>query len=379
MERLRGKMEEGRKLASIQQIVSIDPIPERDRIELAHVLGWQVIVKKDEFQAGDLCIFVEPDALMPEKPEFEFLRAKKFRIKTMKMAGVLSQGICFPMSMLPDRKEGYKVGDDVTDILGIVKYDEYGEQEESEKEDKRIMKKYPSWLMRWAWFRKLVLPSRKKQRGFPSFIRRTDETRIQVIPDLLKDKRPFAVTEKLDGCSMTAALVKTRTWYGKPTYEFILCSRTLRLWNDDGNHYWQACKKYTLPQTLKSILDDELLCKGHDKSWIAVQGEVIGPKIQKNPYELKTIDFYVFNVIFPDGRVDPLKTQTICKSHGLKPVPLLIGSYVLPDTVNEMLEFATGKSVLNESVMREGFVLRSLDGKISFKAVSPDYLIKHGG
>lgn len=362
-------MEEGRKLASIQIVKDTEPIEGRDRIELAHVLGWQIIVKKDEFHSGDLCVFVEPDALMPEKPEFEFLRPKKFRIKTMKMAGVLSQGICFPMDILPPNGD-YKVGDDVTELLGIVKYDEYGEKEEAEKEDKRVAKKYPAFLMRWSWFRKLVLPSKRKQRGFPSFLSKTDETRVQNIPEILNVKEPFAVTEKVDGCSLTACLVKTRTWYGKPTYEFILCSRTLRLWHDDNNHYWRASKKYDLPEVLKRMIGDN--------AWIAIQGECVGPKIQGNPYKLHDVDLYVFNIVYPTGRLDPLTTQTLCKESGLQPVPLVSRAVILPDTVNEMLDMATGESVVTKGVMREGLVLRSLDGKYSFKAVSPDYLIKHG-
>ena len=359
-----------RKLASIQRIESITPIEGRDFIVLAHLvnLGWQVIVKKDQFHPGDQCIFVEPDALMPEKPEFEFLREKKFRIKTMKMAGVLSQGICFPLDILPETYNPTpKDGTDVTEVLGIVKYDEYAESEP--KEVKEPQRKYPSWLMRWAWFRKLVLPSNRKVRGFPAFLKKTDEERVQNCPEVLKDKRMFAFTEKADGCSLTAALVKTKTWYGKPTYEYILCSRTLRLWHDDNNHYWQASKRYVLPEVLKNMIGDY--------QWIAVQGECVGPKIQGNPYKLKEVDLLIFNIVTPEGRKNPMETQAMCSLHGLKPVPLLSVD-ILPDTVNEMLKMATGESVITKGVMREGLVLRSLDGEISFKAVSPDYLIKHG-
>ena len=355
-----------RKLASIQKIESLEPIEGRDFIELAHVLGWQVIVKKDQFKPGDLCIFVEPDALMPERPEFEFLRPKKFRIKTMKMGGVLSQGIIFPLDILP-KEESYELGDDVTDALGIVKYDEYEEPEP--KEDTRVKKKYPAFLMRWAWFRKLVLPTRKDARGFPRFISKTDEERVQNRPEVLNDKRIFAFTEKMDGCSLTAVLTKTRTWYGKQTYEFILCSRTLRLWHDDNNHYWKAAKRYNLPEVLKKMIGDS--------QWIAVQGECIGPKIQGNPYRLTNVDLMIFNIVLPEGRKTPMDTQALCMAYGLKPVPFLKCD-TLPDTVNEMLDMATGESVVTPGVMREGLVLRSLDGEISFKAVSPDYLIKHG-
>ena len=107
-----------RKLASIQIITDLKPIEGKDRIVLATVLGWSVIVKKDEFNIGDKCIYIEIDSLLPEKPEFEFLRNKKFRIKTMKLGNTYSQGIVFPLSILPQNKT-YQIGDDVTDILGI--------------------------------------------------------------------------------------------------------------------------------------------------------------------------------------------------------------------------------------------------------------------
>jgi len=86
-----------RKLASIKTISELIPIEGKDRIELAIVDGWQIIVKKGEYKIGDKTIFVEIDSVLPEKAEFEFLRSKKFRIKTMKLSGVLSQGICFPL------------------------------------------------------------------------------------------------------------------------------------------------------------------------------------------------------------------------------------------------------------------------------------------
>ena len=111
-----------RKLASIRRIGGLTPILGKDRIELAQIDGWTVIVKKDEFKVGDLVIYVEIDSILPDKQEFEFLRSKKFRIKTMKMAGVLSQGICFPISTL--NRSNITFGEDVTDEMGIIKYEE---------------------------------------------------------------------------------------------------------------------------------------------------------------------------------------------------------------------------------------------------------------
>lgn len=357
-----------RKLASIQTIQWIKPIENRDKIELAGVLGWQVIVKKDEFRVGDKCVYIEIDSILPEKEEFEFLRNKNFRIKTMKMAGVLSQGIVFPMYILPQGKE-YNVGDDVTEIIGIKKYDPQAEEEAKLNISTKPVKKYPQFLMRFAWFRKLVLPSKRQQKGFPMQISKTDEVRIQVIPDALKNKEPLIVTEKIDGSSLSALLVKNKTWYGKVKYEFILCSRNLRLWTIDGSYYWEMAKKYNLEAILKQMIGNN--------EWVAIQGEVYGASIQKNPYKMNNRELRVFNVIYPTGRLGSVKAKEICDKNGLLFVPILDTNFILPDSIDEILQYATAKSTINPNVMREGVVIRSKDGQHSFKAVSPEYLIKH--
>lgn len=185
-----------RALAHIEEINSIIPIEGKDRIVLATVLGWTVIVQKD-FKVGDKVVFAEIDSVFPDKPEFEFLRNKKFRIKTMKMAGVISQGIVFPLSILPEGE--YNIGDDVTDILGITQYEPTMDKEEMDTESiKTPVKKYPEFLMRMSWFRKLVLP-KKQAKGFPSFISKTDETRIQNAPFYLNMDCNWIATEKVDG------------------------------------------------------------------------------------------------------------------------------------------------------------------------------------
>ena len=357
-----------RKLASIQVITDLKPIEGKDRIVLATVLGWSVIVKKDEFNIGDKCIYIEIDSLLPEKPEFEFLRNKKFRIKTMKLGNTYSQGIVFPLSILPQNKT-YQIGDDVTDILGIKKYDPQAEEELKLNKTTKEIKKYPQFLMRWSWFRKLVLPSKRQQRGFPMQISKTDEVRIQTIPEVLKNKEPTIVTEKIDGQSLSALLVKNKTWYGKTKYEFILCSRNLRLWTKDNSNYWQMAEKYNLEKTLKNMIGDN--------EWVAIQGECYGASIQSNPYKMNNKELRVFNVIYPSGRLGSVEAKEICDKNNLLFVPILDVNYILPDTVDKMLKYATDKSLINPNVLREGVVVRSKDGKKSFKAVSPEYLIKH--
>lgn len=183
-----------RKLAHIEKIEWLRPIEGKDRIVLAGVLGWTVIVQKADYNEGDKVVFCEIDSVFPEKPEFEFLRSKKFRIKTMKMSGVLSQGICFPLSMLPEGN--YEIGDDVTELMGITQYEPTMDKEEVDNtEDNKAVKKYPKFLMRMDWFRKLVLP-KKQSKGFPSFISKTDETRIQNAPFYLDMDCTYVATER---------------------------------------------------------------------------------------------------------------------------------------------------------------------------------------
>ena len=356
-----------RTLASVKRIIDIQPIAGKDRIVLATVDGWKVIVRKDEYQIGDLCIYVEIDSVLPERPEFEFLRSKKFRIKTMSMGGVISQGICFPLSILPDKKGGYAEGDDVTDVLGVKQYEPTMDTDPVIKSATKS--KWPRFLMRWKWFRNLVLP-KKQAKGFPSFISKTDETRIQNMPWILQDKEPWIATEKIDGQSGTFALVrnKSKLPWKKDTFEYIVCSRNLRLWTPDKSSYWQVSEKYSVRAFLEGIIGD------HD--WVAIQGECIGPGVQKNKYCRSGYELYVFNLIYPSGRLDSLTAQQVCEYCGMKFVPIISEKMHLPRTVDEALKFAHGTSKLAD-VLREGIVFRSLDGKQSFKAVDPLFLIQH--
>lgn len=353
-----------RTLASVKVISEILPIEGKDKIGLATVDGWRVIVQKDQFEVGGKCVYCEIDSVLPEKPEFEFLRSKNFRIKTMKMAGVISQGICFPMSVLP--AGNYSVNQDVTNIIGVKQY-EATMDVEAQKEVKVSKYKFIRWLMRFNWYRQFVYKhDHRAGKGFPSFIKKTDETRIQNMPFLLQDKSKFIVTEKIDGQSGTFALTQKKTLFGKK-FEYIVCSRNLRLFNKDNSSYWKVSDKYDIESVLKSIIGDN--------EWVAIQGECVAPNVQGNKYGVFEADLYVFNVIYPNGRMGTVNASELCREEGLKFVPIVC-SYTLPDTVDEILAFAHGQSALGNTI-REGIVVRSIDGKTSFKAVDPLFLIKY--
>lgn len=361
-----------RKLATIQRIENEFPIEGKDKIVLATMegLGWTVIVNKKDIKIGDKVIFCEIDSVFPEKPEYEFLRSKKFRIKTMKMSGVLSQGICFPMSMLPEGN--YEIGDDVTELMGITQYEPTMDKEETDNSEDTVKntKKYPEFLMRMAWFRKLVLP-KKQAKGFPSFISKTDETRIQNAPFYLDMDCKWVATEKVDGQSgsFTLQRVKGKHFWNKDTYDFAVCSRNLRKWKKDSSSFWSVAEKYNIEEVLHKLIGDN--------EWVAIQGECIASNVQGNKYHVTEPDLYVFNLIYPSGRFGSVEAKKIVGEYGLKFVPIIDEAADIKGmTVSEVLDYATGKSQLYDT-LREGIVFRSLDGKQSFKAVSPEFLIKH--
>lgn len=361
-----------RKLASIQRVDWLKPIEGKDRIELAGILGWQVIVKKGEFNVGDLCVYVEIDSQLPEKPEYEFLRSKKFRIRTMKMGGVLSEGICFPLSVLPVREAPYEIGEDVTETMGVTKYEPMEEErwwKDLKEEPRKIQWYRKCFLMRFKWYRRLIGDIGKTKGGFPDFIAKTDEVRIQNCPWVLKDDNHFWVaTEKIDGTSGTFALVRHKRTLLPDKFEYIVCSRNMRL-QKDNSIYWQVSERYKIEAALRNLIGN--------RDWVAIQGECIGPKIQKNKYQRTAPELYVFNLVYPEGRQPSLRAKGLLETRGLDFVPIVSERFALPETVDEMLKAAHGKSALGYTI-REGLVVRSEDGQNSFKAVDPEFLIEYG-
>jgi RNA ligase (TIGR02306 family) len=349
-----------RKLASIQIVTAVEPIPEADAIERFRVLGWWIVGKKGEVKAGDRVVYCEIDCLLPERPEFEFLRPgcfepaildgettvqrAGFRIRTIKLRGQVSQGICFPLSILPDGMT-YEVGDDVTDVLGIIKYEP-----------------------------PVPVGMGGKSKGqFPAFLPKTDETRIQVLEILLEQYRgqTFYITEKLDGTSFTAFLRDG---------EFGLCSRNLWLDESDSTSLFaRVSQTLELPKKLELI-------RQRFGFQPAIQGEVIGPGVQKNKYGLKSVDLRIFTVIDIDryALVDRELMLTTLETVGLTSVPQL-GEFVLNHTIDELVEFAIGKSQLNPNAHREGLVFRparevhdsTLGSRLSFKVINPQFLLKY--
>lgn len=369
-----------RNLASIQKIANLEPIQNADAIEKATVLGWQLVVKKGEYKIGDLCVYCEIDSLLPEKPEFEFLRERKFRIKTIKLRGQISQGICFPLSILPEEVDIIE-NTDVTEILGIKKWEPFQEEQRFAKQNGKIM--YPRWMPKWMQSFihnfKFVRDYYRKNSGqlsFPSLIPKTDETRVQVLQPLLdkyKGENCY-VTEKLDGSSITVYQINGR---------FGVCSRNLDLRRDETDNFWKTVLEHDLENKFKKVFRDEN---------IALQGELIGYGIQGNKYKLRYRDIYFFNVFFIKkhayGNLNEL--LDVCQKLDEKTVPVLDVNYELSNSIPELVELSIGNSQLCE-IPREGIVIRPLveiedyefhsqlvKNRISFKSVNPEFLLKFG-
>lgn len=356
-----------RQLATIREISDIRPIEGADRIVVAQVDGWECVVQKDAFHVGDKVVYIEIDSIMPEKPEYEFLRDRKFRVRTIKLKKQISQGLVLPLDVLP--KGGYQLGDDVTDIIGVKKYDPQAEQEAKLLTDqKKKQGKFLTFMYRFKWFRRLFGTKRQKK-GFPDWIVKTDEERIQNRVSMFeyeRDKRtPFMATEKVDGQSATYFLKKIRR--GK--YEFGVCSRNIRLGRPDNSSYWNVAKMYDMENVLRKLIGDA------DR--IVLQGEIIGPSIQKNKYDRKDYDFFAFNLIYPDHKCDTQEISHRASPFGIKTVPIVDMKKYLPDTIDELVEYAKGKSVVPGGKRREGVIMRAIGKDISFKVINPDFLLAY--
>ncbi len=382
-------MEETRKLAHIEKIEWIREIPGADKICTYGILGWEVIDQKGKYNVGDKVIYCEIDSVLPDRPEFEFLRDRKFRIRTIKMKGQVSQGLILPLSSLPQIViNSLKEGQDVTQWLEITKYLTPSEREEIKKVEVN-QNKLTKFMKRYSWYRRLFL-TRKQKEGFPYWVSKTDEERIQNIPQVLeqfKDKEVY-VTEKIDYQSVTFTgkmVPRFNNSFGKlfpKKYQFVVCSRNLTT-NDKNSLYWKIAKKYNIEQILK------------ENPTLTIQGEQGDTKVQGNKYGIAEPTMWVFNIIDHEKNYhyDWKELSEFCKKYNLNTVPL-IEPYtftksdktykfpplsILGSTVQELVEFSKGKSVL-ANIPREGIVVRCIEnGKklLSFKVINPDFLLKY--
>ena len=344
------EQETNRKLATIQEVLKVEPIPNADSIEKLTILGWECVARKGEFKQGQLIVYFEVDSLLPRKEWNEFLfhnDKQEVRLKTVKLRKQISQGLVMPVSILKEYDEycygenDCSIGEDVTEVLGIKKYVPY----------------IPANLMG------LIKGTR------PEFVPKTDEPRIQGEPQLLEryKGKTFYVTEKIDGSSMSI--------YFKDG-EFGVCSRNMDLKETEGNAFWKIARELDIENKLRDFGKN-----------LVLQGELWGQGIQKNTLKSEKINFNIFDVIDIDKhrRFDYINFLSVVTVLGLETVPIIDPNFTLNHTVKTLVDLSEGGSSINNQVYREGIVLRPLKeerdtdiGRLSFKVINPKYLLKHG-
>ena len=395
-----------RELCYVVKVTDITPIEGADRVELAHINGWQVMVKKGEYKVGDLAVYFEIDSKLPETEPFEFMSKYKYRVKTQKFikGSVLSQGLIMtPVELgLKDVKEG----DFLTDKLGVTYYE--AEDNIRKADNKKLAElKADKFMEKWArehkflskfsfireWRRKKFLKKyfakQKKTGDWPFWVTKTDEERIQNLPALFIDNhKRYFVTEKIDGTSTTFTMAQAP----KKKRHAIVCSRNVvfntpekekqNYYKDtDGNVYVEMFEKYDINKVLNYILDEH-----PDYEFITIQGETYGGTIQKRKY-CEDHRFAVFNYIYkkkgeapvrlnPGQMYDQIKTINLNLGINLETVPILGQMTLEGYDCDMLLKYAEGVSEIDK-LSREGLVFRDMEGKESFKAVSNSFLEKY--
>ena len=380
-----------RKLASIQIIKDIRPIENADKIEVSIVLDWRCVVKKNEFKIGDKCVYFEIDSLLPsDKPQFEFMRERKFRVRTIKLRGEISQGLVLKIEdCLPTRKKDmykdYKEGMDVTNLIGVKKYEPNPEVIKVPQYNKNniLIKLFGNYIKKNKFLRKFFLRKTFKS-TWPRFLIKTDEIRVQSIYSKIqkyfKDEK-FYITQKLDGCSGSFYVYKNL--YG-------ICSRNIEIYNKKqktfhgDNVYFEVEKKYDIINKLKKYQKE-------NKINLAIQGEIIGPNVanaEKGSTGIKELDFFVFNIFDIDKRkyLDFEEMMKIINELNLKIVPIIHSEIDITNfTLESLLELSKGFYNFDDKTkIQEGIVIRSLKektipflGRFSFKVINNDFLLEY--
>lgn len=347
-----------RQLATVRKIAEVQPIPNADAIEAVRVDGWWVVAKKGEFPVDSLAVYLEIDSWVPtsiapfltkaghEPKEFEGVKGE--RLRTVKLRGFTSQGLLLPLDVVvvatETPKELLNEGDDVTDTLGILKYE----------------KPLPAALAGTA------------KGNFPSFIPKTDQPRIQnctrQFEEICRDS--WSITEKLDGSSMTV-YCKTEFENGLVKEQLSgVCSRNLDLKFDESNSFWEATVKYDLIHKIFST--------GRN---LAIQGELVGEGIQGNSYEITGRKFFCFDIWDIDQQRYLLPTEmfNLCNDLEINTVPEVASVYTVDTDIAGLLAKADGDSLIGCSPKREGFVYKSnTKHDFSFKTISNAWLLKGG-
>jgi len=397
-----------RELSYVVKIDRIEPIEGSDHCEAAIVGGWHVMTRKNTFKAGDLAVYFEIDSKVPETETYGFLASKHYKVKTQKYTfggrgNFISQGLLMSFEDFGWEADKYEEGTPLTKELGVT----YAVAEDNKRKSnidkyKRMAQRNANlfkksrlvrWLFKRTWGKKLLfvfLGSKSDTRAsfWPTWVRKTDEERVQNLPNLFPpDGTRWFVTEKVDGSSTTF----TYKHHKIIEDEFYVCSRNVCFDKPEKadkcfyetNIYLEMAEKYHMEDLLKEKFNHFRKDLYYDIDYITIQGETYGKSVQKKTYGISGRDLAVFNLIIGNSKTGFVKRlnprEMALELRGKVPcVPILDEHFKLPDSIDEMVAYADGQSVVDPSSIREGVVLRTEDGVNSFKAVSNAYLIEKG-
>ena len=344
-----------RKLASVQRIWKVEPIEGADKIELAHVLGWQCVVNKDQFKDMDVGVYFEIDSFLPVRPEFEFLRASSykktdimgegFRLRTMRFRGQISQGLLLPLSYFSEISEDTPVGQDVSELIGVKKW----EIEERATTGGNVIG------------------------TLPYDIPHTDETRVQENPELIGafSGIGYYISTKMDGSSHSV---------GIDGDGFHVTGHNFEYKNDGSSAFYNLVNERGYRERIEKFAKDNGL------ETFTIQGEFCAPGIQKNRLRLTKPEWYVFTIRENGKRVGLKRMLEICNELKLDTVPIEEVGFNLPSkypTVEALLQRADGE--YPKGGKKEGIVVRPtepvfcplISASLSMKVVSNKYLLKN--
>lgn len=378
-----------RELAYIVKVLETKELHDYTNVHYIRVLEWWCVAPKD-IKLGDLVVYFEIDSLLPQNDNrFSFLASKKFRIKPIKICGVVSQGLVLPLSEFPELK-GCKEGDFVTDKLHVEKYDPEPINEDAVKSKvsdfQRAVDSHPKFFknpivkylmkykpVRFVLAKLFVLQKDKDKCKWPEWLPKTVSERIQNLPGLLGSSTKYIITEKVDGCS-TSFILTENDKYMVGSHNVI---KNPKKDSDGGNFYktniWaESGVNYNTESVLRSLK------KEHKLKTVAIQGETYGDGIQKRNYSLKNKHgFVVFHIWFDGVRI-PIKDMiAICDKYNIPHVHVYNYEYSIPETVEQIIDDVDNSKSNIDSGDIEGFVFYSQDGQQNFKCVSPNFLLKY--
>lgn len=343
-----------RKMASVKIVDAINPHDNADRLEIAKIGGWNVVVGKGTFAAGDVAVYFEIDSfLRGDDPRFEqFLtRGQKNYIidgqdvaghvlKTVKLRGVISQGLLMTGEELGVDITANDVCTDLTEALGVVKYD---------VEKPKTAEIIGSFDTRWA--------------------PKTDAERVQNLVDHWDEIKAlnWEATVKVDGTSQTL-------FYDSEEERVRVFGRN---WELD-------------PETSDGLMIAEqngIADYAKENPYVVIQAELAGPGVNGNRAKLSARRLFVFAVWNDGVKIPRADWDERLLSNAAPVADITLNDY---ESVEDLIGHVNGlRGMVTKDIMDEGVVFHLngvdaqgnpvwMDRNANFKVINNKFLSKHG-